>query len=64
MIPIAQEELFVLTKRTISHDHACCSEHCDDYIQLLQELIEAEKIIEELQQHVTMLEDLLDERDG
>lgn len=51
----------MLIKRAILHDHACCSEHCDDYLQLLQELIEAENTIEELRQYVVMLEDLLDE---
>ena len=51
----------MLNKRAISHNHACCSEHCDDFLQLLQELIEAEDTIEELRQQVAMLEDLLDE---
>ena len=51
----------MLAKHVISHDRAYCSEHCDDYLQLLQELIEAEDTIEALRQQVAMLEDLLDE---
>lgn len=54
----------MFAKHVVSHDHTCCSEHCDDYLQLLQELIEAENTIEELQQHIIVLEDLLNEHNA
>lgn len=35
-----------------SQEYCSCEEHCDDYLLLLQELLEAEKTIEELQQEL------------
>ena len=34
------------------HEYCSCDEHCDDYLLLFQELLEAEKTIEELQQEL------------
>ena len=41
-----------------------CTEHCDDYLLLLQELLEADAAIEELQWEVAFLRDQLHEHDA
>ena len=41
-----------------------CTEHCDDYLLLLEELLEAEAAIEILQHEVAFLRDRLDEPDA
>jgi len=50
----------------IEHCSPCpcssCTEHCDDYLLLLQELLEAEETIEKLQFAVASLQERLDER--
>ncbi len=33
-----------------------CAEHCDNYLRILQELLEAEALIEELRHEIACLE--------
>jgi len=44
-----------------SCSNSACSEHCNDYLHLLQELLDAEAVIENLQHEITLLREALDE---
>jgi hypothetical protein len=43
-----KEVYTVLIKHCSPNPCPSCAEHCDDYLQLLQELLDAEATIEEL----------------
>ena len=44
-----------------SCSNSVCTEHCNDYLHLLQELLEAEAVIENLQHEISLLREALDE---
>jgi len=53
---------------SITHCFLCpcsiCAEHCNDYLLLLEELMEAEAIIEELQSRIDLLQELFEGYDA